>query len=129
MVGVIVVSHGLYAQESVHSAAMLVGEGERIAYAGVLDGDSPDAFYEHVMRMVHQVDDGDGVVALVDLYGGTPNNTVFRLKKEENIRIITGFNLPMLIYAITERTADMTQDELVEALIRVGTSQIKEFGS
>jgi mannose/fructose/sorbose-specific phosphotransferase system IIA component len=128
MVGIVVLSHGQFAGEAVKSAAMLVGHGERLASEGVLEGDTPETFYTRVHRIIEQVDDGSGVIALVDLFGGTPNNTVYQLKREKNVRIITGFNLPMLIYAITERTETTTQAELVEALMRVGASEIKEFG-
>ncbi len=128
MVGIVVLSHGQFASEAVKSAAMLVGHGERLASEGVLEGDTPETFYTRVHRIIEQVDDGSGVIALVDLFGGTPNNTVYQLKREKNVRIITGFNLPMLIYAITERTETTTQAELVEALMRVGASEIKEFG-
>lgn len=128
MVGIIVVSHGMFACEAVKSAAMLVGHGEKMASEGVLETDTPESFYKRVHKIVEEVDGGDGVIALVDLFGGTPNNTVFQLKREKNVRIITGFNLPMLIYAITERTEKTTQDELVKALMSVGASEIKEFG-
>ncbi|MEA4938563.1 MAG: PTS sugar transporter subunit IIA [Christensenella sp.] len=128
MVGIVVLSHGQFASEAVKSAAMRVGHGERLASEGVLESDTPETFYTRVHQSIEQVDDGSGVVALVDLFGGTPNNTVYQLKREKNVRIITGFNLPMLIYAITERTEATSQAELVEALMRVGASEIKEFG-
>lgn len=128
MVGIVVLSHGQFASEAVKSAAMLVGHGERLASEGVLESDTPETFFTRVHKIIEQVDDGSGVIALVDLFGGTPNNTVYRLKREKNVRIITGFNLPMLIYAITERTETTTQAELVDALMRVGASEIKEFG-
>lgn len=129
MVGVIVVSHGHFAREILNSAAMLVGEGERIAYAGIQEGEAPEAFHQRVSELAAQVDDGSGIVALADIYGGTPNNTAFRLKQERNTRIVTGVNMPMIIYAITERTEETTQDELVEALLEIGASQVKEFGT
>jgi PTS system mannose-specific IIA component len=128
MVGIIVVSHGGLASEALKSAAMLVGHGEKIACEGVLETDTPETFYTRVHKIIEQVDDGDGVVALVDLFGGTPNNTVFQLKREKNVRIVTGFNLPMLISAITERSETTTQAELVSSLMQVGVSEIREFG-
>jgi PTS system mannose-specific IIA component len=111
MVGIIVASHGMFAGEALKSAAMLVGRGEKIASEGVLETDTPETFYQRVQKIIEEVDDGDGVVAMVDLFGGTPNNTVFQLKREKNVRIVTGFNLPMLIYAITERNEETRQHE------------------
>lgn len=128
MVGVIIVSHGALAQELVNTAAMLVGKGENVEFVGINPDDNPEEFYDKVVKAADRVDTGKGVVALVDIFGGTPNNTVYRASKTKNIRIVTGVNVPMIIYAVTERTDEMTQDELVEGLIRVGRSEISEFG-
>jgi len=128
MVGVIIVSHGALAQELVNTAAMLVGKGENVEFVGINPGDDPEEFYERVVKAAERADTGKGVVALVDIFGGTPNNTVYRASKTRNIRIVTGVNVPMVIYAFTERNNEMTQDELIEGLIRTGRSEISEFG-
>ena len=128
MVGIIVMRHGAMAQEALKSAEMLVGSGEAVAAGGVFPGDTPDDVFARAEALFAKVDSGAGVVALVDLYGGTPNNVMFRLKQAHNVRILTGFNLPMLIYAITERQPETTQDELMQGLKSVGTAEIREFG-
>jgi len=128
MVGVIIVSHGALAQELVNTAAMLVGKGENVEFVGINPGDDPEEFYERVVKAAERADTGKGVVALVDIFGGTPNNIVYRASKTRNIRIVTGVNVPMVIYAFTERNNEMTQDELIEGLIRTGRSEISEFG-
>lgn len=130
MVGVLMVSHGAFAKEALKSADMLVGNAEQLAAEGVFPGDTPDDLCERLMKLCDELDTGDGIVALVDIYGGTPNNSCFRLKHGgRNIRILTGLNLPMVIYAITERTEEMTQAELVEGLKSIGKDEIKEFGN
>jgi PTS system mannose-specific IIA component len=78
-------------------------------------------------QKAEEVDTGEGVVALVDLYGGTPNNNVARLSTERNIRIVTGVNLSMVMYAAMERTDTSTQQELVEGLLNIGVKEITEF--
>ena len=128
MVGIVVVSHGALAQELLNSAAMLVGEGNQLAAAGIFPGDTPEEFLERVSAAAASVDQGAGVVGLADVFGGTPNNTLFRVSRQHNIRIVTGVNLPMLIYAITERTEETTQEELVNALLETGKAEISEFG-
>ena len=44
-----------------------------------------------------KVDRGNGVIILTDLFGGTPSNLAISLMKSENIEVIAGVNLPMLI--------------------------------
>ena len=128
MIGVIVATHGLMAKEMLNSAAMLVGEGEQMGYACLLPGQDPDDFLAKCEEAVTSVDTGDGVVALVDIPGGTPNNTMFRLSKTHNIRIVTGTNLPMVMLAVLERFDGMTADELVENFMENGKNEIIEFG-
>lgn len=128
MIGVIVATHGLMAKEMLNSAAMLVGEGEQMGYVCLLPGQDPDDFLAKCEEAVTSVDTGDGVVALVDIPGGTPNNTMFRLSKSHNIRIVTGTNLPMVMLAVLERFDGMTADELVENFMENGKNEIIEFG-
>ena len=59
---------------------------------------------------------------------GTPNNTMFRLSMTHKIRILTGVNLPMVMYCVMERSDEMTMEELIEALLENGRNEISEFG-
>jgi len=127
MIGVVIVSHGDLARALVDSTSMLVGTPEQLSYTGIYPGDAPEEFYGRLVRCVEEVDTGDGVVVLVDLYGGTPNNNVARLSREKNIRIVTGANLPMAMYVCMERTQETTLREMVDGLIATGTEGISEF--
>lgn len=128
MIGVVVATHGLLAQELINSAAMLVGEGAQMKHVCLVPGQSPEDFLAKCEEAVTEVDTGEGVVALVDIPGGTPNNTMFRLSKSHNIRIVTGTNLPMVMLAVLERFDGMTADELVDNLMENGKNEIIEFG-
>lgn len=128
MIGILVATHGRLAEELLNSAAMLVGEGEQMDSVCVLPGMPPEDFLAQAEEKVNALDTGEGVVALVDISGGTPNNTMFRLTKSHKLRIVTGVNLPMVMYSVLERYDGMTADELVEALIQTGKTEITEFG-
>lgn len=128
MIGVIIATHGLLAKELIGSCEMLVGTGEAMDYVCLVPGESPDDFLAECEKKITSLDSGEGVVALVDIPGGTPNNIMYRLSKSHNLRVVTGTNLPMVIFASMDRYEGMTQDELVEGLIETGKSQILEFG-
>lgn len=128
MIGVIVATHGKLAEELLNSAAMLVGKGEQMDSTCVLPTMSPEEFLEETEEKVAALESGEGVVALVDIMGGTPNNTLFRLSKKYNIRIVTGVNLSMVMYCVLERYEGMTVEELVSALLETGKNEIGEFG-
>ena len=128
MVGVLVATHGRLAEEFLNSAAMLVGEKEQMSSVCVLPGQSPEEFLELAEKKVEELDTGDGVLALVDIAGGTPYNTMFRLSLTHQIRILTRVNLPMVMYCVMERSDEMTMEELIEALLENGRNEISEFG-
>ena len=128
MIGILVATHGLLAKELLNSADMLVGVGEQMSACCVLPGQPPEEFLGLAEAALTEVDSGEGVVALVDITGGTPNNTMFRLSKTHTMRIVTGVNLPMIMYASVERYDGMTMDELVEGLINTGKNEVGEFG-
>ena len=113
MIGVIVATHGKLAEELLNSAAMLVGSGRQMDCACVMPTMNPEEFLAETERKVAALDTGEGIVALVDILGGTPNNTLFRLSKKYNIRIVTGVNLSMVMYCVLERSDGMTADELI----------------
>ena len=127
MVGILVVSHGNLAQAILECVDMLVGIPEQFAAVGIQNGEDPDNFYKQLQKKAQQIDTGDGIIALVDLYGGTPNNNTVRLSMERNIRIITGVNLPMVMAAAVEREDTTTMTELVNLLLKTGSSEIMEF--
>lgn len=128
MIGILVATHGRLADELLNSAAMLVGQGEQMESVCVLPDQPPEEFLANAEQALERLDSGEGVVALVDIAGGTPNNTMFRLSKTHKLRIVTGVNLPMVMYSVLERYEGQADDELVEALLQNGTSEINEFG-
>ena len=127
MVGVLVVSHGNLAQSMLECVDMLVGVPEQFAGVGIQSDETPENFFENLRKKAEEIDTGDGILALVDLYGGTPNNNVVRLSMERTMRIITGMNLPMIMAAAVEREENTTLAELVELLLKTGPSEIMEF--
>ena len=128
MVSVVVATHGMLAQELLNSAAMLVGEGRGMKSVGLFPGQSADAFYEECEKVVQELDTGYCVLALVDIPNGTPNNTMFRLSKRYNLRIVTGVNLPMVMLSVLEREEGMPMDALICNLVENGKDAIIEFG-
>jgi len=127
MIGIVVISHGRLSHELVNSAKMILGNAEQIECEGIMPGDTPELFLSRIREAEKRVNMGNGVVALVDLYGGTPNNAVAQLSQEIDMQIVTGVNLPMVIYAISERDKIKSTEEMVRELLEVGIGGISEF--
>lgn len=113
---IVVGTHGRFGEELIKSAEMIVGKMENVISVPLL----PSMSFEEFM---HQVDSVLGnlqgsVLALVDLYGGTPCNVLTALTKKYHHNVITGVNLPMLInlyLSINDEALDM--DEVIKNCI------------
>ncbi len=110
------------------SAKMLVGEGEQLVCEAIFSQDDPEEFKQRVTDAVKSVDTGEGVAVFVDLFGGTPFNTIAKLCQEMPIRVVSGINIPMMIYIMLERTAQMPLQEVVSGAMRAGYEGIVEYG-
>ena len=103
-IGGIVVSHGQLANELLSAAEMVVGPLEHIAAVSIGWHDDVELAKDEVARAIKHVDQGAGVVVLTDMFGGTPTNISAMFLKENEVEIVTGVNLPMIIkFATTDR--------------------------
>mmetsp|Transcript_3444 Transcript_3444/g.6085 ORF Transcript_3444/g.6085 Transcript_3444/m.6085 type:complete len:102 (-) Transcript_3444:1855-2160(-) len=72
-----------------------------------------------------EVDVGDGVVVVTDMYGGSPSNLSLRACRPANRRILTGVNLPMLVKLAKSR--QLTVEEAVSRAAEAGRRYINSF--
>ena len=97
MIGLVLVTHGRLAAEFVVAMEHVVGAQERIEPICIGPEEDMEARREDIAKAVAKVDEGEGVIILTDLFGGTPSNLAISLMKTERIEVIAGVNLPMLI--------------------------------
>jgi PTS system mannose-specific IIA component len=97
MIGVVVVTHGQLATELVNAAETIVGDLPRFAAVSIgWHEDTADARQE-IADAIQRVDQGQGVLILTDMFGGTPCNLAMTFLAERKVEVITGVNVPMLI--------------------------------
>ena len=97
MIGMVLVTHGRLAAEFITAMEHVVGPQEAIESVCIGPDDNMEARRKDIAKAIKAVDKGDGVIILTDLFGGTPSNLAISLMKSENIEVIAGVNLPMLI--------------------------------
>jgi mannose PTS system EIIA component len=97
MIGLVLVTHGGLASEFVTAMEHVVGPQDRVVPICIGPDDDMEARREDISKAIAEVDDGNGVIILTDLFGGTPSNLAISLMKSEKIEVIAGVNLPMLI--------------------------------
>lgn len=97
MIGIVIVAHGGLAPEYLRAIEHVVGTQQGVR-AIVIEGDHDrSGKQDEICRAADEVDTGDGVVIVTDIFGGSPSNLSLRACQPENRRILYGANLPMLI--------------------------------
>ena len=97
MIGVVVVTHGQLATELLNAAEMIVGDLPRFAAVSIGWHDDVSDAREDIAQAIERVRGDAGVLLLTDMFGGTPSNLALTFIETNQIEVITGVNLPMLI--------------------------------
>ncbi len=97
-VGVLIISHNGIGAALFGTANFMIKESPLNVKLLSANRDSDiDDLYESAILLVKELNNGDGVLVLTDLYGSTPSNIANSLHDHANINIVTGLNLSMLI--------------------------------
>ena len=99
MIGIIVISHGKFADELISAVNFVLSGKPSVKMVGMnLDPDIDfDSFKKDIKRTIKKVDKGYGVLLVTDMFGGTPSNISLTFLEEDKVEVISGVNLPMLI--------------------------------
>lgn len=126
MVGIILASHGEFAEGILQSGQMIVGEQENVKAVTLMPSEGPDDIRRKMEKAIESFD-SDEVLFLVDLWGGTPfnqANTLFEDHKDK-WAIVAGLNLGMLIEAFTGRFGMDKAQDIAKAIIEPGKDSVK----
>ncbi|MFZ1539163.1 MAG: PTS fructose transporter subunit IIA [Chromatiaceae bacterium] len=102
-VGILLITHGDIGANLLYTATRILGGTCPVAARtlAVTDETQRDLLCNEALRLASEVDSGDGVLVLADLYGSTPANIACSLQDGPGpIQIIAGLNLPMLVRAL-----------------------------
>ena len=128
MVGVIIVAHMQLAEELLKVAQIITSSTlDNFMAVSINLDDNPDQAREKLLAAVKAVDNGDGVIIIVDMFGGTPSNLSLSLLTRGKIEIVTGVNLPMIIEAASN-SPKVSLNELVSILTSSGQREIRSAG-
>ena len=122
MIGIVIVAHGGLAKEYLAAMEHVVGaQGGVVAITIEADHDRPQKQLE-ICQAADEVDTGDGVVIVTDMFGGSPSNLSLRACAPANRRILYGANLPMLIKLAKSRHHEV--GDAVRAALEAGRKYI-----
>ncbi len=122
MIGVVVATHGNLAQEMIRTAEAVVGKLAQTVPVSVV-ATAPDV-RKTIAEAIRSVDQGDGVLLLTDLLGGSPTNLCLSFLDERKVEVVTGVNLPMLLKLDGLRSSGKPIVEVAHDLAEAGQKAI-----
>ncbi len=132
MIGIILVTHGRLAQEFLAVLEHVVGKQLDMETVSLFPTDDIELKREEIGEAIQAVDSGKGVVIVTDMFGGTPSNLAHSWLEGDDIEIIAGMNLPLLIKLVSVRRtkplreAALLAQEAAKKYIQVASHILKE---
>lgn len=116
MIGLIIGTHGMFSEELLKSSEMIFGSQENVACVTFKPGEGIENLVCKYTELIKKLNCDDGVLFMVDLFGGSPFNAASMLAiKNDNMEIVSGVNLPMLLEVFGSREFSNLSDLLVLA--------------
>lgn len=128
MIALIISTHGKFSEELVKSSEMIFGSQTNVGVVTFKPGEGTDNLIEKYNNLIdNELDCKDGVLFMVDLFGGSPFNAASVLAlKNHNMEIVSGVNLPMLLEVFGSRDFS-SLSELVSIAQNAGKDAIKQL--
>ncbi len=97
MIGLVLVTHGQLAKEFVAATEHVVGPQTQTLSICIGPDDDMELRRKNILEAIEKVNDGNGVIVLTDMFGGTPSNLAISVMNQLKVEVVAGMNLPMLI--------------------------------
>ena len=122
MIGIVIVAHGGLAREYLSAVEHVVGKQTGIRTIAIENDCDRERKQEQISSAADEVDVGDGVVVVTDMFGGSPSNLSLGACRKSDRKILYGANLPMLVKLAKSRSKPF--DEAVNAALVAGRKYI-----
>lgn len=129
MIGLIVTGHSHFASGMTSALKLISGSQlDKYEYVDFEDLDSTEVLEEKLNQAFQNLKECDGILVCCDLMGGSPFKLATMLGVPlNNVEIIAGVNLPMLVEVNVLRQFEENVVELAEHIIAVGQSMITRY--
>jgi PTS system mannose-specific IIA component len=125
LIGIVIVAHGGLAREYLSAVEHVVGPQAQMRAVTIEDVHDRSVKQAEICRAADDVDSGNGVVVVTDMFGGSPSNLSLMACAGAERRILYGANLPMLIKLAKSR--DLPVAEAVSAALEAGRKYINSL--
>jgi len=126
MIGILIIAHGSFGESLLECASHMLGKAPpQLASLAVSSKDDPSSILPKALELLAQVNSGEGVLVLSDMYGATPCNIVTKILQPDVVEGVAGVNLPMLVRVMTYRNESLSV--LVEKALSGGREGVVTF--
>lgn len=125
MIGIVIVAHGGLAREYLSAVEHVVGKQHGMVAIAIEEDHDRARKQDEIRAAADGVDEGQGVLVVTDMFGGSPSNLSLPACAGRNRRILYGANLPMLIKLAKSR--ELTVSEAVAAALDAGRKYINSL--
>ncbi len=109
MVGVVLVAHGNLAHEFLAALEHVMGPQRCFSAVCIGAADDMEKRRAELLESVRACDEGEGVIVLTDMFGGTPSNLAISIMDQARVEVLAGINLPMLVKLASVRTQPIAE--------------------
>lgn len=124
MIGLVIVTHGGLALEFRSALEHVVGPQTQLETVSIGPDDDMSVRRGQILDAVRRTNDGEGVIILTDMFGGTPSNLAISVMDEASVEVIAGINLPILVKLASVR-GELNLTEAVANAREAGRKYIK----
>lgn len=125
-IAIIIATHGWAAEQLLKTSEMLIGKQDNVGCVDFTPSENADLLMKKYEEKLKDLDISQGVLFLVDTWGGSPFNAASRLVEgKENWEVITGVNIPMLVELLMAKDDGLPFEELVDLSLEVGRLGVK----
>jgi PTS system mannose-specific IIA component len=97
MIGLLIITHCQLAKELLEAAEFIVGAIEAVECISIDTSKDSKELRDMIEKKIASLDQGEGVLVLTDMFGGTPSNLALSFLQKDTVEVVTGTNLPMVI--------------------------------
>lgn len=103
MIGLLIISHCELGRELLKAAELIMGRLENAESIAITQTTGSQEMIDAIAQKIEAMNEGEGVLIPTDMFGGTPSNLSLSFLDDENVEVLTGVNLPMVISAAQDR--------------------------
>jgi mannose PTS system EIIA component len=115
VIGLVIVTHGGLAREFRSALEHVVGPQKQLETVQIGPEDDMTLRRAEILSAITNVQSGDGVIVLTDMFGGTPSNLAISVMDEAKVEVIAGINLPILVKLAALRSEIPLADAIIQA--------------